>query len=149
MMNTKLGYAHFWLTFISAYGVFFPMHFVGIAGAPRRYYDYSVVGEYDMASYTAQMDLNQIITVFAIVAAIAQGIFLFNLFYSIWRGPKAVQNPWKSNTLEWTTPVEHVHGNWEGELPTVHRWPYDYSKPGADDDFIPQTVPLKEGEEEH
>ena len=72
-----------------------------------------------------------------------------NFFYSIYRGPKAVQNPWKANSLEWTTPVEHVHGNWPGELPTVHRWPYDYSKPGASEDYIPQIVPLAEGEEEH
>jgi cytochrome c oxidase subunit 1 len=61
----------------------------------------------------------------------------------------AVQNPWKGNSLEWTTPVEHVHGNWPNELPEVHRWPYDYSKPGAEEDYIPQTVPLGEDEHEH
>jgi cytochrome c oxidase subunit 1 len=149
MMNTRLGYAHFWVTLVGAYGVFFPMHFVGIAGAPRRYYDYSVYGEFDTNSYEMIMDLNVIITVFAIIAAIGQGIFLFNFFYSVYRGPKAVENPWKSNTLEWTTPVEHVHGNWPGALPEVHRWPYDYSKPGMEEDFILQTVPLMEGEEEH
>lgn len=144
MMNNKLGYAHFWLTIICAYGVFFPMHFVGLAGAPRRYYDYSNFPMFDHV-----IDLNVIITIFAIIAALAQGIFLYNFFYSIFRGPKAPQNPWKSNTLEWTTPVEHMHGNWPGAIPEVHRWPYDYSKPGADDDFIPQNIPLKEGEEEH
>jgi cytochrome c oxidase subunit 1 len=149
MMNTRLGYAHFWITIIGAYGVFFPMHFVGLAGAPRRYYDYSVYGEFDQGSLDMMMDLNVIITVFAIFAALGQLLFLFNFFYSIYRGPKAPQNPWNSTTLEWTTPVEHMHGNWPGELPTVHRWPYDYSKPGADTDFIPQNVPLAEGEEEH
>ena len=149
MMNTRLGYAHFWVTLVGAYGVFFPIHFVGLAGAPRRYYDYSVYGEFDTNSYEMIMDLNVIITVFAIIAAVGQVIFLFNFFYSIYRGPKAVQNPWKSNTLEWTTPVEHVHGNWPGALPVVHRWPYDYSKPGAEEDFIPQTVPLADGEEDH
>jgi len=149
MLNTRLGYAHFWITIVGAYGVFFPMHFVGLAGAPRRYYDYSVYNEFDTNSLEMMMDLNVIVTMFAIIAALGQGLFLFNFFYSIWRGPKAPQNPWKSNTLEWTTPVEHIHGNWPGELPVVHRWPYDYSKPGADDDFIPQNVPLAEGEEEH
>ena len=148
MLNTRLGYAHFWVTLVGAYGVFFPMHFVGIAGAPRRYYDYSVYGEFDTNSYEMIMDLNVIITVFAIIAAIGQAIFLFNFFYSVYRGPKAVQNPWKSNTLEWTTPVEHIHGNWPGALPEVHRWPYDYSKPGMEEDFVLQTVPLMEGEEE-
>jgi cytochrome c oxidase subunit 1 len=149
MLNTRMGYAHFWLTLASAYGVFFPMHFVGIAGAPRRYYDFSVYGEFDAESFTMIMDLNVVITIFAIIGSIAQLIFLFNFFYSIFRGPAAPQNPWKSNTLEWTTPVEHIHGNWPGELPTVYRWPYDYSKPGAETDFIPQNVPLAEGEEEH
>ncbi len=144
MMNTKMGYVHFWLTIICAYGVFFPMHFVGLAGAPRRYYDYT-----NFPMFNGIIDLNELISVFAILAALAQGIFLFNFFYSIFRGPRAVQNPWRSNTLEWTTPVEHIHGNWPGALPVVHRWPYDYSKPGKLEDFVPQTVPLEEGEEDH
>ncbi len=141
MMNTKLGYAHFWVTIVCAYGVFFPMHFVGLAGAPRRYYDYS-----EFRMFDGVVDLNTMITIFAIIGGFAQLFFLFNFFYSIFRGQKASQNPWKSNTLEWTTPVEHLHGNWPGELPEVHRWPYDYSKPGKELDYVPQNVPLEPGE---
>ena len=149
MLNTRLGYAHFWLTIVGAYGVFIPMHFIGISGAPRRYYDYSVYEIFDNETFLQFEDLNLVITIFAILAASAQLIFLFNFFYSIFRGPKSPQNPWNSTTLEWTTPVEHIHGNWPGALPEVHRWPYDLSKPGWDVDFVPQTVPLKDGEEEH
>ncbi len=144
MMNTKLGYAHFWITFVCAFGVFFPMHFIGLAGAPRRYYSYS---EFPM--FNGVIDLNVLVTVFAIIGALAQVIFTYNFFYSMSRGPKAVQNPWKSNTLEWTTPVEHIHGNWPGPLPVVHRWPYDYSKPGKAEDWVSQITPLEHDEEEH
>ena len=142
MMNKSMGYAHFWLTFITAYGVFFPMHFLGMAGLPRRYYSNTAFPMFDNLA-----DINVLITYFAIIGGIAQLIFIFNFFYSIWRGPKASQNPWKANSLEWTTPVEHLHGNWPGEIPVVHRWAYDYSKPGAEEDFVPQNVPLAEGEE--
>ncbi|HUH26132.1 MAG TPA: hypothetical protein VLY87_05860, partial [Flavobacterium sp.] len=77
-----------------------------------------------------------------------QLVFLFNFFYSIFYGKKAAQNPWRATTLEWTTPVEHMHGNWPGAIPEVHRWPYDYSKPGYEEDFVPQTTPLREGEKD-
>lgn len=144
MMNKSMGYLHFWLTFVSAYGVFFPMHFTGLAGLPRRYYSNA-----EFPIFDELQDINVIITMFAIGGGIAQLIFIFNFFYSMWRGPKAPQNPWKSNTLEWTTPVEHIHGNWPGALPEVHRWAYDYSKPGHDEDFVVQTTPLKDGEHAH
>jgi cytochrome c oxidase subunit 1 len=144
MMNTKLGYAHFWFTFVCAYGVFFPMHYLGLAGAPRRYYQSS-----EFAMFDGIMDLNVLITVFAIIGSLAQLIFLYNFIYSIFRGQVATQNPWKSNTLEWTTTVKHVHGNWDGPLPEVHRWAYDYSNPDWDEDFVPQTTPMKEGEVAH
>ncbi len=143
MLNKNLGYIHFWVTAICAYGVFYPMHFIGMAGLPRRYYTNSNFPLFDDLA-----DVNVVITVFAIIGAVFQLVFLWNFFTSIFYGKKAVQNPWRSNTLEWTAPVEHIHGNWPGALPEVHRWPYDYSKPGHDDDFVPQTVPMKEGEEE-
>ncbi|WP_158858449.1 cytochrome c oxidase subunit I [Lunatibacter salilacus] len=137
MMDEKLGSIHFWLTFVGVYMVFFPMHYIGIAGFPRRYYSWSTFSFTDM--YT---DLNMFVSVAAIITFAAQFIFLFNFFYSMFRGRIASLNPWQSNTLEWTTPLHPKHGNWPGEIPSVYRWPYDYSKPGAKEDFIPQTVPL-------
>ncbi|AOW21492.1 cytochrome c oxidase subunit I [Urechidicola croceus] len=142
MMNKTLGYWHFWITAIAAYGVFFPMHFVGLAGLPRRYYTNTAFPLFDDLA-----DINVVITIFALIGGTAQLIFLGNFFWSIYKGKKATQNPWKSNTLEWTTPVEPIHGNWPGEIPAVHRWAYDYSKPGYESDWVSQTVPLKEGEE--
>jgi cytochrome c oxidase subunit 1 len=136
MMNKSLGYAHFWLTFISAYCVFFPMHFMGLAGVPRRYYANTAYEQ-----FSTFVDMNIFITIAALIGGAAQLLFLFNFFYSIRKGKKATQNPWNSNTLEWTAPVEHLHGNWPGEIPHVYRWPYDYSKPGAEQDFIPQNIP--------
>lgn len=143
MLNKNLGYLHFWVTAICAYGVFFPMHFIGMAGLPRRYYTNSNFPLFDDLA-----NVNVVISIFAIVGIVFQLVFIYNFARSIFYGKKTVQNPWRANTLEWTAPIEHIHGNWEGEIPHVHRWAYDYSKPGHDDDFVPQTVPLKEGEEE-
>ncbi len=139
MMNKRLGYLHFWLTIVCVYGTFFPMHFVGLSGAPRRYYAYT-----SYEGFNAALNINALISSFAILGGLAQLIFVFNFFYSMFRGKKSVQNPWKSNTIEWTAPIEHLHGNWPGEIPTVYRWPYDYGKPNHDDDFIPQTTPYSE-----
>jgi cytochrome c oxidase subunit 1 len=143
MMNKTLGYIHFWVTAVCAYGVFFPMHFIGLAGLPRRYYTNTNFPLFDDLA-----NVNVIITMFAIIGGAFQLLFLWNFFYSIFYGKKTIQNPWKSNTLEWTAPIEHIHGNWPGEIPHVYRWPYDYSKPGHEDDFVPQNVPMKEGEEQ-
>lgn len=139
MMNAKLGYVHFWITFVGVYMVFFPMHYIGIAGFPRRYYSFT-----NFDTFSGFVDLNMLISIAAIITFSAQFLFLFNFLYSLFRGPKAPPNPWNSNTLEWTTPRLPQHGNWPGEIPSVYRWPYDYSKPGAKDDFIPQTIPYSE-----
>jgi cytochrome c oxidase subunit 1 len=143
MLNKNLGYIHFWVTAVCAYGVFFPMHFIGLAGLPRRYYTNT-----NFPLFDDLQNVNVLITVFALVGGAFQLVFLYNFFSSIFYGERTVQNPWKSNTLEWTAPIEHMHGNWPGEIPHVHRWPYDYSKPGHDDDFVPQNVPMKPGEEQ-
>ncbi|MBT8322739.1 MAG: cytochrome c oxidase subunit I, partial [Eudoraea sp.] len=124
--------------------------FVGMAGVPRRYYENTAFPMFDELA-----DVNVLVTVFAIVAGAAQLLFVYNFIHSIFYGKRTVQNPWKSNTLEWTAPIEHIHGNWEGEIPEVHRWAYDYSKTKengeyiiAGQDFVPQHIPLQEDEEE-
>ena len=142
MLNKNLGYIHFWTTAVCAYGVFFPMHFIGLAGLPRRYYTNT-----NFPLFDDLQNVNVLITVFALIGGAFQLVFLYNFFSSIFYGKKTVQNPWRSNTLEWTAPIEHIHGNWHGAIPEVHRWPYDYSKPGHDEDFVPQNVPMKEDEE--
>ncbi|MBA0882790.1 cytochrome c oxidase subunit I [Flavobacterium undicola] len=141
MLNKNLGYIHFWVTAVCAYGVFFPMHFIGLAGLPRRYYTNT-----NFPLFDDLQNVNVLITTFALVGGAFQLVFLYNFFSSIFYGKKAVQNPWRSTTLEWTTPVEHMHGNWPGEIPEVHRWAYDYSNPEHEEDFVPQTVPMKPGE---
>jgi cytochrome c oxidase subunit 1 len=107
MMNKNLGYVHFWVTAVGAYGVFFPMHFIGMAGLPRRYYTNTAFPYFDDLS-----DTNVLISVFAFITAAAQLVFIYNFISSIFYGKKAPQNPWKATTLEWTAPVEHIHGNW-------------------------------------
>jgi len=139
MMDAKLGHVHFWLTFVGVYLIFFPMHYIGIAGFPRRYYSFT-----NFDAFSTFTDLNAFISVAAIFTFVAQFIFLFNFFYSIFKGRKATENPWKSTTLEWTTPINPGHGNWPGDIPKVYRWPYDYSKPGAPDDFIAQHIPFSD-----
>ncbi len=142
MMNETLAYIHFAITFIGSYLIFWPMHFIGLAGVPRRYYSFN-----EIEAFAQYGDLNKIISVVSIIVFLGQFIFLINFVWSMYRGRKSTQNPWQANTLEWTSPIEGIHGNWEGELPTVYRWPYDYSRnPDSDVDFIPQTVPLTEEE---
>ncbi len=94
-------------------------------------------------------------TSFALIAGAAQLVFVYNFVSSIFYGKKGPKNPWKSNTLEWTAEMKHIHGNWDGPIPEVHRWAYDYSKVDDNDeyvipgqDYIPQTVPLQKDEEE-
>ncbi|WP_442847372.1 cytochrome c oxidase subunit I [Leeuwenhoekiella sp. H156] len=151
MLNKNLGYVHFWVTAIGSYAVFFPMHFIGMAGLPRRYYSNTAFPYFDDLA-----DVNTMITVAAIITAAVQLVFLYNFISSIFYGKRGPKNPWKSNTLEWTTELKHIHGNWEGEIPHVYRWSYDYSKLNEDEtdyvipgqDYIPQNIPLQPGEEE-
>jgi cytochrome c oxidase subunit 1 len=138
-LNTTLAYIHFWVTIIGAYLIFWPMHYEGLAGMPRRYYDFS-----NWESFKMFNGLNEFISLVAMIVFAVQLLFVFNFFYSIWKGRKVTNlNPWEANTLEWTTPIRPGHGNWPGEIPEVHRWPYDYAKETKDGkDFIPQNVPI-------
>lgn len=142
-MNDTLGKIHFWGTLIGAYAIFWPMHYLGIAGVPRRYYSFDT---FDTFRHFGTM--NEFITIAAIVVFALQILFVVNFFYSIWKGKKVTtQNPWGASTLEWTTPITPGHGNWPGNIPTVQRWAYDYGKDGRE--FISQIEPLAEGEVEH
>ena len=139
-MNDTLGRIHFWGTTIGAYAIFWPMHYLGVAGVPRRYYSFST---FDTFSHFAAM--NKFITVAAIITFSLQILFVINFFYSIWKGKKmTTRNPWGATTLEWTTPINTGHGNWPGKIPAVTRWAYDYGKDGKE--FITQIEPLTEGE---
>jgi cytochrome c oxidase subunit 1 len=137
MMCEKLGKIHFWLTILSFNAIFIPLFILGAAGQHRRIYDYSHFPELSTPFF---QDLRIIATVALFVMLAAQAVFLFNFVKSLVRGPAAPKNPWKSNTLEWTTDSPPPHGNW-AELPTVHRGPYEYSVPGRDTDYWPQNEP--------
>src|SRR4051794_14484263 len=139
-LNNTLAYIHFWVTLIGAYLIFWPMHYQGLAGMPRRYLDYS-----NWASFNQFAGLNQFISTVAMIVFSVQILFLINFFYSMFKGRKVLTpNPWGATTLEWTTPIKPGHGNWVGEIPEVHRWAYDYGKDGTD--FIPQTTPIGDDE---
>lgn len=142
-LNNTMAYIHFWITMVGAYLIFWPMHYEGLAGMPRRYLDYS-----SWVSFNQFGGLNRFITIVAMIVFAVQLLFVFNFFYSIFKGRRVTsRNPWGSNTLEWTTPIRPGHGNWPGEIPEVHRWAYDYGKDGRE--FIPQTEPVGANESHH
>lgn len=141
MLDDTMGKIHFWTTFLGTYAIYFPMHYLGFLGVPRRYFAYGVT---EFIPESAQM-LNATITIAAIFVGVFQFLFLFNIVWSLFKGKQAGSNPWEATTLEWQTPqTPPAHGNWGPELPVVHRWAYDYSVPGAPQDYIPQTVPFSE-----
>jgi cytochrome c oxidase subunit 1 len=141
MLNDTIGKLHFWVTFLGTYLIYFPMHYLGFLGMPRRYYAYE---DYQFIPDSAQ-SLNAFITVVAIGVGLAQILFLYNLFHSAFRGKPSGGNPWRAASLEWLTPeTPPRHGNWGATLPRVHRWPYDYGVPNVAEDFVPQTTPASE-----
>ncbi|MBV8125379.1 MAG: cbb3-type cytochrome c oxidase subunit I [Burkholderiaceae bacterium] len=145
MLNDHLGHLHFWVTFLGTYLIYFPMHYLGILGMPRRYYNFE---GYQFIPQSAHQ-LNAFITVVALIVGATQLVFVFNLVWSLFRGRRADPNPWRAASLEWFTPqTPPAHGNWGAQLPVVHRWAYAYSVPGAAEDFIPQNAPAQAGGQE-
>ena len=139
MLNDTLGKLHFWVTFLGTYAIYFPMHYLGFVGVPRRYYAFD---NFEFIPPSAQ-DLQAFITVAALIVGVFQLVFIFNLAWSAVKGKRADSNPWRATTLEWQTPqTPPVHGNWGPQLPVVYRWAYDYSVPGAEKDFLPQNLEL-------
>ncbi len=141
LLHDGMGKFHFWLTFLGTYAIYYPMHYLGFLGVPRRYF---ALGNTDFIPASAA-SLNEAITIAALVVGTTQLLFLYNLVWSYFKGKPAGDNPWNATTLEWQTATTPPgHGNFGKELPLVYRWAYDYSVPGADTDFIPQNVPPHE-----
>jgi cytochrome c oxidase subunit 1 len=137
MLDDRLGKIHFWITFIGTYLIYFPMHYIGFLGVPRRYYSNE---QYDFIPQSVA-DLNQFITICTLIVGAAQFIMLYNLIKSLYKGAIAPKNPWDACTLEWQTLESPPgHGNWGEQLPVVYRWPYEYGLPSATADFVPQNV---------
>jgi cytochrome c oxidase subunit 1 len=136
MMNEGMGKAHFWLTFIGTYAIFMPMHYLGMAGHPRRYSQLT-----ELAYLHPLIPVQRFMTYAAFVTIGAQLIFVVNLFWSMFKGQKAADNPWDATTLEWTTATPPPHDNFGGHTPVVTHGPYEYGVPGAARDFIMQNDP--------
>ena len=136
-LNESIGKIHFWLTFVGVYSIFMPMHYIGLAGHPRRYPDNTAVSFLQPLA-----PVHHFMTIAAFITIGAQLLFLFNFFWSLWKGRKAEDiNPWQATTLEWTVPSPPPHDNFAGRIPAVYRGPYEYSVPGAEKDFTPQHLP--------
>jgi cytochrome c oxidase subunit I len=134
MMNEKLGYIHFFLTFLFMNLVFFPMHMIGIHGMPRRVADYT---QYEM--FAKFLPINRFMSLAAFGLMLSQILVVVNFFGSWFWGKKATQNPWNANTLEWcAAPTPPPHGNF-AQTPVVHHGPYGYGSPLVTEDWLPQT----------
>src|SRR5947209_8240709 len=136
MMNERLGQIHFFITLAGTYAIFMPMHYLGLAGQTRRY------SEFTQVAYQQKLiPLQTFMTYAAFITIGFQLVFLFNLFWSMKKGPKASDNPWEATTLEWTTATPPPHDNFGGHTPVVYHGPYEYGVPGAAQDYIMQNDP--------
>jgi cytochrome c oxidase subunit 1 len=137
LMDDRLGKIHFALTFLCFNGTFFLMHIVGMHGMPRRYADFTHLSYLNNPSI---IGMNRFMTYSAFGLGLAQLIFAYNFFYSLVAGPRAVDNPWHANSLEWQASSPPAHYNF-ATIPTVYHGPYEYSLPGHELDYLPQTEP--------
>jgi len=135
MMNETLGKIHFWITFVGVYCVFMPMHFLGLAGNPRRY------SAFTDNFLLPLVPVHEFMTIAALITGAVQLIFLFNLFWSMFKGEGAPANPWEATSLEWSIPSPPPHDNFAGRLPVIYHDPYEYSVPDADRDYTMQDSP--------
>ena len=114
MLNDTMGKFHFWVTFLGTYAIYYPMHYLGFLGVPRRYY---AMGNTDLHPESAQT-LNEAITIAALIVGAVQVVFLYNLIWSYFNGKPPGGNPWRATTLEWQTPdTPPKHGNFGPTLP--------------------------------
>ena len=137
MMNDTLGKIHFWLTFVGAYCIFMPFHYLGLAANVRRYQAF--VDDY----LQPLMPVHRFITVAALATGAAQFIFLYNLIHSRFWGEKAPDNPWQATSLEWATSSPPPYDNFGGKLPVVYHDPYQYGIEASSGDYVMQDSPEK------
>ena len=136
MMNDKLGKVHFLLTFIGAYCIFMPFHYLGLAANIRRYQSFSGYME-------PLIPVHRFITIAALLTGAAQLIFVFNLIYSRFWGKPAPDNPWEGTSLEWITSSPPPWDNFGGTLPVVYHDPFQYGIEGSTGDYVMQNSPEK------
>ncbi len=138
MMNETLGKIHFWFTFIGVYCIFMPMHYLGLAGNIRRYSRFTDVVFLNTPHI---IGVHEFMSIAAFITAAAQLIFLFNLFWSMFKGERASENPWEATSLEWTMPSPPPFDNFGGRHPVVNHGAYEYGVPGAAKDYVMQDSP--------
>ena len=138
MMNETMGKIHFWVTFVGVYAIFMPMHFLGLVGHPRRYSELT-----GFEFLKPLIGVHEFITIAAFITGAVQVVFVANLFWSMFKGKKAAENPWEATSLEWTIPSPPPHDNFAGKHPVIHHGPYEFGVPGAEKDYIMQNSPEK------
>jgi cytochrome c oxidase subunit I len=135
MMNDTLGKIHFWLSFVGAYCIFMPFHYLGLASNVRRYQAFT-------DDYLQRLlPVHRFITVAAVATGVAQLIFLYNVIHSRFWGKPATDNPWEATSLEWSTTSPPPFDNFGGTLPVVYHDPYQYGIEGSTGDYVMQTDP--------